>query len=92
MPHPQVLFAKAHNADWQHLKWPSWCPTDVREVARGCSLFHPADRLTAADALDRLRQLRTRYCCLLLATRQGQEQEPDGQREQGAVVVEEQQG
>ncbi|EFJ44190.1 hypothetical protein VOLCADRAFT_118846 [Volvox carteri f. nagariensis] len=62
---PQMLYAKTHNADWQHLVWPTWCPEEVRSLARRCADHHPAARLTAVEAREQLEALRVHYQSLL---------------------------
>ncbi|GIL59011.1 hypothetical protein Vafri_13986, partial [Volvox africanus] len=58
---PQLLYAKTHNADWQYLVWPPWCPVEVRSLARRCTDFHPASRLTAVEARRQLEAMKTQY-------------------------------
>ncbi|KXZ54092.1 hypothetical protein GPECTOR_5g197 [Gonium pectorale] len=61
MQTPQLLYAKTHNADWRYLQWPAWCPREVRALARRCADYVPASRLTAAQALEALAALHSRY-------------------------------
>ncbi|GLC45997.1 hypothetical protein PLESTF_000747300 [Pleodorina starrii] len=65
---PQLLYAKTHNADWQHLQWPPWCPPEVEGLARRCTDYHPAARLTAAEARTQLEAMRAHYQGVLSRT------------------------
>ncbi|GFR47700.1 hypothetical protein Agub_g9453, partial [Astrephomene gubernaculifera] len=50
MQTPQLLYAKTHHSDWQHLPWPVWVPPEVAALARSCAEYLPARRLSAGQA------------------------------------------